>query len=320
MDKELSEMEDRWYNNSTGVSNNKKQFRYHGNVVCPDQSCYGVVAEAYAKSNMGVKGAEKASAILDRYNIQHNNDEDNFAGIVLYTTIMKAWALADDFEKARRILSGMESRYRESGDESVAPDMIAYTVYLNVLSGTKARSGRDIAAEAMKILKEMHEKVESGENVKVRPNTYTYVAVMKCLARARDFHGVDNLFDELKQRMETSPGKWKKRYQPDRLVYGTMIEIHAESGLGDKAAERADELLQELQGHFDETGDELYQPTAAIYTSVLTAHSKATSKKHVQKALTRTNEILSKCKRDEHLAKDAKLFGTGKSSNQVAPH
>jgi len=309
MDTELRGMEDRWFNQNITTEN----VRYHGTTINPDQSCYGVVAEAFAKSNWGIEGARKAAAVLDRYCDRNGN----VAGVVLYTTVMKAWALADEFSQAREILLDMEKRYTESADERMAPDMIAYTVYLNVLSETRAKSGHEIAAEAMELLREMHEKADSGQNLKAQPNTYTYTAAMKCLARARDYDGVQRLFAELKQRMEDAPEHLKGSYRPGKLVYGTMIGIYAESDLGDEGADRADELLQELLAQYAETNDILYRPNPFIYASVLTAQSKSSGADHVQKALRNADAIMKQCKRDEHLAQDPKLFEAGMSLGTV---
>lgn len=302
MDRELRAMEER----SSSTETPATKGRYHGPTIHPDQACYGVVAEAFAKANLGVEGAEMAANILNRCQIHSNNN----AGIVLYTSVMKAWALADEFDKARQILSDLEERHTVDG--ALAPDMIAYTVYLNVLSDTKSKTGKQIATEALQLLGEMHAKADSGENVKVRPNTYTYTAVMKCLARAKDYAGIRALFDDLKKRLEEAPEDEKDNYRPGKLVYGTMIGLYAESDLGNEGADRADELLKELQEQFQETKNILYRPNPFIYASVLLAHSRVTNKEHLDNAVKRVDEILKQCKQDKHLALDTTILEAGK--------
>jgi hypothetical protein len=308
MDNELRAMEERW----SGVADvSAMKAKYHGPTIHPDQACYGVVAEAFARANLGIEGAEMAAGILERCRLLNN---DHNVGVVLYTTVMKAWALADVFEKAREVLSELEERHAESSSSTTAaaPDMIAYTVYLNVLSDTQSKSGKQIASEAMELLDAMHAKAESGENTKVRPNTYTYTAVMKCLARAKDYAGIQALFTDLKDRFERAPEEHKASYRPGKLVYGTMIGLYAESDLGDEAAEKADDLLKELLAQFEATDDILYRPNPFIYASVLLAHSRVMSKERLDIASQRVDEILEQCKHDEHLALDTTILEAGK--------
>ena len=191
--------------------------------------------------------------------------------------------------------------------------MIAYTIYLNVLSDSKTKSGQEIAKEAMELLQEMHKKAESGTNAKARPNTYAYTAAMKCLARAKDYIGIQALFEDLKKRTDEAPEELKGSYRPGKLVYGTMIGIYAESDLGDDAAVKADQLLQELQNLHNETGNILYRPNPFILSSVLTAYSKVNSYKMLEIALMRTDEILEQCKQDDHLANETSILEAGKS-------
>lgn len=304
MDEELQAMEERWDRRDEQIKG-----RYHGSAIKPDQACYSVVAEAYAKASLGVEGAEKASAVLSR--CQRSND--GVVGVMLYTTVMKAWANADEFVRARQLLSDMEQRYMESSDESMAPDMIAYTIYLNVLSDSKTKSGQEIATEALELLQEMHKNAESGANAKARPNTYAYTAAMKCLARAKDYVGIQALFEDLKKRTNEAPEDLKGSYLPGKLVYGTMIGIYAESDLGDEGALKADQLLQELQKLHNETGNILYRPNPFILASVLTAYSKVNSHRMLEIALMRTDEILEQCKQDDHLANDTAILEAGKS-------
>jgi pentatricopeptide repeat protein len=307
MDGELLAMEERWYggHRPNGVPTSG---RYHGSAIRPDPTCYGIVAEAFAKANLGRLGAEKAAEVLRRCHETHNG----MVSVVLHTTVMKAWANAGEFVKARQLLSDMERRYANSGDDAMAPDMIAYTIYLNVLSDSKTISGQAIASEAMELLQEMHAKAESGENPKVRPNTYAYTAVMKCLARANDFVGIQHLFQDLRRRSQEAPEDVQGTFRPGKLVYGTMIGIYAESDLGDEGARMADALLKELQALHTETSDILYRPNPFILSSVLTAYAKVSSIAMLETALKRTDEIVAQCQQDEHLASDTSILEAGK--------
>ena len=308
MDDELRAMEERWNAGQRRNSEPTLGGRYHGSTIRPDPTCYGMVAEAFAKADLGRLGAEKASEVLSRCHDTHNGA----VSVVLHTTVMKAWANAGDFVKARQLLLDLEARYAESRDETMAPDMIAYTIYLNVLSDSKAISGQEIASEALALLQEMHKKAESGENIKVRPNTYAYTAVMKCLARANDYAGIEKLFKDLRRLAEEASEDDQSTYRPGKLVYGTMIGIYAESDLGDEGAIKADALLNELQSLHRETGNILYRPNPFILSSVLTAYANVHSSAMLETALARSDEILAQCQLDEHLSSDTSILEAGK--------
>ena len=297
LDDELKRLEIRYYN-LTGDDSPRctyaasNQYTYKGPLVRPDDRCYSLVCNSY--SAIGKRGAHLAEEVLRRYG-KHGGDSYNSR---LLTGVMKAWAFADDWDKADFWLMTMENRYKETGDPNNAPKSITYSLYIKALSSSK-KLETDAAEKSLEILDKMRDLYISGENAFALPTRFTYSSVMKCQERAfggvKAVERVEDLYRQLEDDYKVFGGKDLKPAAIDALPVFTAV-MHRKGST--KAAKYAENILQELQLRYEETGDINYRPTEIMYASLLSTYAKV-SAHEAKRCSLQADKLLDAMKRNK---------------------
>lgn len=209
-----------------------------------DTISYNTVIDAWARSGAEDAGA-KAESILR--NMQSKAEEDvSWAAatdydarapprpnVRTYCCVIDAWSAGNDpsaTERASALLSELEQKYEETGDEGLRPNEFAYGACLNAFSRSEKP---DKALSALKLLKQMKELWRSGGNMSARPNIVHYNTVLNaCATMSRHGEGgssvdaldeamdiVRTLYDEIAAEEST--------VRPDDFTYGNILKACA---------------------------------------------------------------------------------------------
>ena len=265
-----------------------------------DVSCFAMVASAYAKAGMGIKGAMSAERIVETY-ISLTTSTAQKKNRVLLSAVVKAWALADDWTRAKKWLDRMIRNAQENPE--FGPDAMTYTAYIDALAKSTVKSNNEVKDEALDILEHMKTLPSTAQQ---QPNTYTYDAVMKCVARTNDMETMEVLLKDLVDRYNNSNIK-DRTMKPSARSYGAVMDAWSKSGRGLYAAQRADALLQELNALYQTTGDIGYHPNEYAYTFVLTSYARV-DPTDISIALARTEQLLLEFERDELLSNSPQVY------------
>ena len=314
MDMELRNMENRWYQSENDVSKdddianvisglNPGNFR--GPALEPDTSCYAMVIEAYAGADMGVEGAEMATKVFDRF-LAH--DSKQRATITLFTSLIKAWANADDFEQARRWLHRAEELYLASRDPLLEPDQYAYSSYLHRLSQSTNLTAVEIGNEAKRMLEHMDRLANEEGVVGARTNAVSCTAAIRCVAHLGDYREVKKIFEMLKQRYQDAPNDQKHELKPNVKVYSVTANAYANGMQGIEAAYEAEALLRELRQTYDATQDQAFKPNGFLYSSILKAYARVDSKAEALAAVERADALLKEYEEVEGLCHNSASY------------
>jgi len=141
----------------------------------------------------------------------------------------------------------------------------------NVVINAWAKSGsKGAAAEAEKLLSEMHRLHERGDP-QVKPNVVTYGAVIDAYAKSGERGAAaraDTLLANMIQLHQMDPVR-NADLQPNTYVFNTVINCWAKSKEPD-AASKAEEMLVAM-GRLHTGGAPNLKPDAFTYTAVIDA-------------------------------------------------
>ena len=138
-----------------------------------------------------------------------------------------------------------------------APLQMAYTSLMQMAGKSKQTDKAIAIFESMK-------KIGS-----LRPNTFSYTALISALARVGDWQRAEEYFKEMKQVAETESG-----VSPNRVTFSSMISVYDKANKFDMAMKTYKEQL-----------DSNIQPDLITYASILTACQRAGSLKDAVKIL-----------------------------------
>ena len=308
MDRELRVLEQRWYEpevvpEETGI--------FKGPLVCPDTSCYAMVIDAYSKSGLGKKGSFLANRVMERF-LSRTEMSDIRQTTVLYTSLIKAWANADDLRKAKYVLHQLEDLYLESRNPELEPDQHTYSEYLNALSRSKSMTNKDIAEGALKMLKHMDHMATAKGIVKATPNSFSFGAIIRCVGRLGDYTAVDEVFNTLKERYhEATTTEAKANLKPTFKVYGAVLNAYSRGNQNITAALAADQLLSEMKELYEKTSDPALKPNEYIYSSILTTYSRVRTTEEAVIASQRADELVKEYENDPTLQISPHVYASG---------
>lgn len=132
-----------------------------------------------------------------------------------------------------------------------APRQMAYTSLMQIAGKSKQTDKAVAIFEAMK---------EIGS---LKPNTFSYTALISALARVGDWQRAGKYFKEMKEVAETESG-----VSPNRVTFSSMISVYDKANKFDMAMKTYKEQL-----------DSNIQPDLITYASILTACQRAGSMK-----------------------------------------
>lgn len=211
-----------------------------------------------------------------------------------YSTIMYVYAKERNAQAAQDLLEEMMNLYEETKDEELRPNVIAYNTVLNAC----AKCG--MAYEAQAILDQMisssfpeeeeQQQISNDYNNNynkdgktfpksqmVLPDIITYNAVIHAWAKHR--HDPNN-----EKSSQIIPGEQAEKllrampFSPNARSYTTVMDAWSRSTrLSPDAAQRAHDLLVEMERLYPTEGHGQLQPNTISYSTVINAYAQSMS-------------------------------------------
>jgi len=254
--------------------------------------------------------AQRASALLGR--LEHLSDTLHVLPFgpnsVSYATCISAWArsgLARAPFEAELLLDRVESSFygKDSDDGGdgrrttiVAPPTIH--MYSSVINAWSHSRRSDAAKRAERILIRLEDLYTSSASSNIKPNAVLYTSIINCWGRSRDAAAVEHA-EAIFARMKNSTDP---DMQPNEFTYAALLNAWSNSGRGIEAAERADELVQEL-----ETDDQRV-PNVYTYTNAIKAWARSGHAECGCRAEEILNRMLTASEHDERVRPNVYTF------------
>ncbi|KAL7578262.1 hypothetical protein ACA910_012680 [Epithemia clementina (nom. ined.)] len=286
-----------------------RQLQSH-RAVQPTQISYNTCIKAYANTP---GQAAQAQQILE--DMKKNVDPSMHPNRVSYTTCIHAWARvikeaqqqshptvvdtaslrAKAVGQIRRLLDEIESRYNETKDESVRPDLYTYTCVLsaqavhplelwarmNKFGNPQPHHGQQLPNSAflntcIHLLGQALERkgsTDSSASLVLEATTTAQVAETLLRQMQQQQYPSSMQSNDTFSAVDSSITTATKAC---KVTYSAVIAVWAQCGTIE-AAFRAEQLLDELQQLWETTKREEYLPSAKSFCSVLTAWNKVAS-------------------------------------------
>ena len=220
---------------------------------------------------------QRADALLSR--LEHLSDIGVLPfgpNSVSFATVISSWAnskLKRAPYECEALLDKVEGLCDEDDDEpvsNVAPITPTIHMYAATITAWSRSKRSDAAHRAGQVLGRLERLYNAKKDRLLKPNSVLYTAIIQCWGRCKDADALDRA-EAIFQRM-------KKSEDPDMMptehTYSALLNSYSYSGLGLKSAERADELLLEVEKS-DALNANVYIYTNAIKTWARSGHVKA---------------------------------------------
>ncbi len=189
--------------------------------------------------------------------------------------LMDAWAFSgelDAADQAMALLQRMEELHRSSTTSSntIRPDVRSYTKVINAISRSFSREDAGEWAEGM--LDKMESLYKSGENDSVKPNTFTYTAVIEAYANSGAPNAAQKA-EEICNRMVQKYQEGDPNVTPSARSFNAVIHAYAKSR-DEGAAEQAELVFDRMMELYEESGLEEIKPNAVNFNSLIGAWAK----------------------------------------------
>jgi len=202
----------------------------------------------------------------------------------IYNALLNCWAKDGRpvTQKAEYVLRHLETSFGIDGIEALKPDVTTYTTVIDILSKSKNR--KTACKRALEILNSMEEnyrlhastqtQTRSGTSAAtsssidntVRPNVYTYTAVINCFARSKEPDKAVQAVSIL-QQMEEQFRIGNESARPNAIAYNNVLNACAYTNGDAKAIETAFKIACLV---FDEIRSSDYlRPTDVTYGTYL---------------------------------------------------
>ena len=155
-------------------------------------------------------------------------------------------------------------------------DVVSVTKVVGAWSRSRDRSAPTFAEE---LVAKITQIADDENRLDLRPNTYTYNALINCFAR----RGMTDKAEEYLQVVRGLPG-----VEADAVTYNSVINAHATSRRSKReGADRALQLLEEMKT----SDDKDVQPDSITYGSVIKCLTNAGGKANAEQAEELLNEL-----------------------------
>jgi len=234
----------------------------------------------------------------------------------IYNALLNCWAKdgRPATRKAESVLERMEQAYRIDGNDSLRPNVVTYTTVIDILS--KSPNPNLAAERALQMLDSMEDAYLTTTNDDttdtttptnpttspptpnrshhaIRPNVYTYTAVISCYARSRlEDKAVHAL--ALVRRMEERFRGGNEGARPNAVAYNNVLNACAYTTGGPKAIETAFRIACVA---FDEIRSSDYlDPTHVTYGTYLSVCGNLMPESGERDAL--VEAVFKRCRRE----------------------
>lgn len=293
MDDELKRLEAKYYDLSGDdvpeCRYEPSKFSYAGPRFQPDEKCYAMVINAYAKSGLGKVGALLAEATAERFEHYHPGKQVN---AFIMRGIVRSWVDADDLKRAEQWLNKMEERYDETREPKDAPDTATYNFFLNALVHSKYK--KQAGGLSMTILEKMRNGYLKRGNQQVMPTLPTYLTVIRCQQFSRR-EGMANVL-RMRKILQLLEQDYEAFGRPDSCKPTAeaslpIIEVATKFRGNIQSIMIAEDVLRVLHERYEETKDPEYLPIDQMYTLLFAAYSKVNSQ-YAARCSEKVDEVL----------------------------
>jgi pentatricopeptide repeat protein len=155
-----------------------------------------------------------------------------------------------------------------------------------------SRSGRpDAGFLAEQLFAKMQTRYSSGKNMAVKPNSYTYTALMEAHANSGDAARAEDVLDMMIDAYTTknqhhhsdhdaTTSTTSTTIQPTARNFNACISAYAKMG----QAMQAEAVFMKMEEHFEHDGNPEAEPNAFHYNSVITAWANCPEEGSAQRA------------------------------------
>lgn len=282
--------------------------------VRPTIVTWNTVMRSLAKHGYGTKAEELLNHVEELYQNQTGYNCDAVSpNTITYNSCIDAYAKAKQPQNAERILrqmmmiSSMDDGRRE---EEIKADAVSFNTVLHAWAVSRKKGG---AQRAQQLLGHM-EKLYYAGNVDVKPDVFSYTAVMSAWATTSNYNrnavgssgGGDGDEGEdatdkamvLLHKMEQSCALGDDNICPNAVTYTVVINILARSGKTGSALNAHDILLQ-MENQYRQSGtgnagklNEKLKPDRICYTSVIDAYARCEEEYAGEKAVELLNHMI----------------------------
>ena len=185
--------------------------------------------------------------------------------------VVNAWSKSrkrDAHRQAHDILKLMSEMYKKDNGNNICirPDVITYTSVINAF----AQKGDFDGASA--IFKMQVNDFKQEQNLKARPNVYTFNAMINACSKSNR----DDL-PEIAEKLLSTINNWYSTGEieegPNDITYNSVINCWSKSKR-EEAPERVLGILKTMVSGYNDDGNKDVRPSAITYSSVLNAYAR----------------------------------------------
>lgn len=243
------------YSMAMNVLGRMKELRLKGREnLKPDTATLNAMLLAIANS----KGSDEAEKFLD--SMDTSSDPTTAPNAISFSTIISAWGKSADKNRLDRVYKLLQRMERKNSN--VKPNTVAYSTVLDVL----AKSNDPTAIQrSMKILQDMEDRYIHDKTV--RPNAYSYSAVMEAISNNPNRNLITSDAQELLSRMIKMASSIENDDESYTIVFNNAIKAIQKSTEKKKA--KKVKTIFDLMKKLHESGKLSASPTVRTYNAIL---------------------------------------------------
>jgi len=234
-------------------------------ALMPDTITCNTVMACWANSGSSDAG-ERAQAVIDNMAAKPNRKS--------YHAVLLAHAKSGQPSKAQEILNKMQELWEE-GENEMKPDVRTFTTVMNAWGRS---NDPDAASNAHGILERMNKKYDATKDRTIKPNKFSYTAVLDAYAfstgRKDAAEKAEGLLKEMKEKAVQDAD-----LQPDVRSYNAVLNAYSRSAGNAELGDNADRILKEMEEAQN------MSPDGFSYNSVILSHVRAHNLESALKAL-----------------------------------
>ena len=203
-----------------------------------------------------------------------------------YAWLFREWTTGPHSDRPEAADRASGILLRMEADLPPSHPLLGARTYTKAVSARARAGGHNAGRRAEGILRRMGAG-SAGVAEVARPNAYTYNAVINAWANSGDFPLASERAEQLLAEMERSADP---RVRPTIVTWNAVLDCLAKAG-GRQGAERAEELLRQLESRYEEAaaaGREpggVPRPNARSFNTVMNAWAKSGTEEAASKAV-----------------------------------
>ncbi len=235
-----------------------------GKNVGSDIISFNTVLNCWAK----LGNPQRADALLSR--LEHLADIGVLPfgpNAISVSTVISAWAnskLQRAPYECEAILTKVEGMFNEE-DEDISVITPTIHMYAATITAWSRSKRSDAAHRAERVLERLEDLCKITKDNMLKPNSVLYTSIIQCWGRSKDSDALERA-ERVFQRMKESRDL---AVMPTEHTYSALLNAYSNSGLGPTSAERADELLLEVES------SERLLVNVYIYTNAIKAWARS---------------------------------------------